>query len=245
MKKILRILFITLAVILLVLILTPILFKSKIESTVKEKVNEHVYATVDWSRFSLSLFRGFPDLSINLHQVSVVGQEPFEGDTLLALKRFEFRVNPFSAFRKDLQVKSILLDHPLINGIVLEDGRANWDITEAVEEELVVEPEEEAGGESSMSVSLEKFVIKSGRVYYNDAAMGADAAMEDFNLELTGDFSMEETTLKLSVDIQGIDARYGGIRYMKGGSFGLDLLAAANMVENRYIVVGHRHRRAG
>ncbi len=81
-----------------------------------------------------------------------------------------------------------------------------------------------------MSVSLEKFAVKSGRVYYNDAAMGAEIAMEIFNLELAGDFAMEETELKLSVDVQGIDARYGGIRYMKEGSFGLDLLAAANMV---------------
>ena len=123
MKKLLRILSITFGIILLLLILIPVLFKSKIEAIVKEKVNESVYATVDWSRFSLSLFRGFPDLSINLHQLTVVGIEDFEGDTLVGLKRFELRVNPFSAIRKDLQVKFILLDNPLINGIVLEDGR--------------------------------------------------------------------------------------------------------------------------
>jgi len=242
MKKVLRILLITIGVILLLLILTPILFKSKIETTVKEKINESIHATVDWSRFSLSLFRGFPDLSINLHQVSVVGVEPFAGDTLVGLKRFEFRVNPFSAIRKDMLVKSVLLDHPLINGIVLEDGAANWDITEAVVEEPEEALEEEPGEGSSMSVSLEKFAIQSGRIYYKDAAMGAEAAMEDFNLELAGDFSMEETELKLSIDVKGIDARYGGIRYMKKGSFGLDLLAAANMVENRYTMLENEIR---
>jgi uncharacterized protein involved in outer membrane biogenesis len=95
---------------------------------VKEQVNKEVQATVDWSRFSLSFFRGFPDLSINLHQVSVVGLEDFEGDTLVGLERFELRVNPFSALRKDLVVKSILLDRPLLNGQVLEDGQVSWDI---------------------------------------------------------------------------------------------------------------------
>ncbi|MCP4310883.1 MAG: AsmA family protein [Bacteroidetes bacterium] len=242
MKKVLRILFITIGVILLLLFLIPVLFKSKIETTVKEKINESVYATVDWSRFSLSLFRGFPDLSINLHLVSVVGLEPFEGDTLVGLKRFEVRVNPFSAIRKDLQVKSVLLDHPLINGIVLEDGTANWDITEVVDEELIEVTEEEVGEGSSMAVSLEKFAIKNGRIFYNDAAMGAEAAMEVFNLELAGDFSMEETKLKLSISVHGIDVRYGGIRYMRGGSFGLDLLAAANMVENRYTMLKNEIR---
>ena len=83
-------------------------------------MNEEVHATVDWSKFSLSFFRGFPDLSINLHQVSVVGVESFEGDTLAGLQRFELRVNPFSAFRKNIEVKSILVESPLINAIVLE-----------------------------------------------------------------------------------------------------------------------------
>jgi uncharacterized protein involved in outer membrane biogenesis len=128
MKKALRILVITLGVIVLLMVLLPVLFKSKIEGMVKEQVNKEVQATVDWSRFSLSFFRGFPDLSINLHQVSVVGLEDFAGDTLVGLERFELRVNPFSALRKDLVVKSILLDRPLLNGQVLEDGQVSWDI---------------------------------------------------------------------------------------------------------------------
>ena len=142
MKKVLRILLITLGVILLLLILIPILFKSKIETMVKEKVNEEVHATVNWSRFNLSFFRGFPDLSINLQQVSVVGLEPFEGDTLVGIERFELRVNPFSALRKSIVVKSILLDRPLVNGVVLEDGSANWDISSVPE---AAEQEEESG----------------------------------------------------------------------------------------------------
>lgn len=235
MKKLLRILAISLGGLLILLILLPILFKSKIESLVKEKINESVYATVDWSRFSLSLFRGFPELSINLHQVSVVGVEAFEGDTLLRLKRFELRANPFSAFRQNIQVRSILLDGPLINGMVLENGKTNWDISKSDPEAI---SEEEAGDEGgSMSLSLEKFTIKDGRVYYKDAVMGAEAAMEDFNLVLSGDFAMDETELELEVDVSGIDARYEGIRYMKNGDFGLKLHAAANMLENRYTIL--------
>lgn len=128
MKKIIRIVLITMGVILLLLITLPILFKSKIEALVKQEINNQVEATVNWDRFGLTFFRGFPDLSVNLHQLSVTGKEVFAGDTLMSLDRFEFRVNPFSAFKKDILVKSILLDRPMINGIVLENGKANWDI---------------------------------------------------------------------------------------------------------------------
>ncbi len=230
MKKLLRIFAILIGSILILLILIPLLFKSKIEVIVKEKINESVYATVDWSRFSLSLFRGFPDLSVNLHQLSVVGLDDFQGDTLLGLKRFELRANPFSAFKNDLQVKSILLVQPLINGLVLEDGRSNWDIArEDTEEEEDVS--EDGGG--SMNVSLENFTIRDGQIYYRDAMMGAEAVMETVNLDLSGDFSASQTDLKLSFGIDGLDAWHGGIPYMKKGRVEVDLIAAADLLENR------------
>jgi len=232
MKKVLRILLITLGVILLLLIALPVLFKSKIEAMVKEKVNEELTATVDWSRFSLSFFRGFPDLSINLHQVSVAGQEPFTGDTLAGLERFELRVNPFSAFRKNIEVKSIILDRPLVNGIVLEDGTANWDIVSGTDSDDL--EKEAGGGSTSMGISLKRFAILDGRVYYLDKAGSLDASLEGFDLELRGNFSMDETEMQLTAGIDRINARMGGIRYLKDGNFEMDVVAAANMVENRY-----------
>ncbi len=257
---------ITVGVILLLLILIPILFRSRIEAAVKKQINANATATVDWTRFSVSLFRGFPDLSVNLHQVSVVGMGEFEGDTLAGLKRFELRVNPFSAIRKEIQVKSVLLDQPVVNGIVLEDGTANWEITkktvtdqveelpEGVEAEKSVReeeavPEKEAGAEEepggALGVSLKRFAIRDGRIYYNDAVMDAEASLEGFSLELKGDFSMEETELELDVDVHRLNAKYGGIRYMRDGSFGLELTAAANLVENTYSMLDNKIRLNG
>ncbi len=237
MKKLLKILAITLGLILLLLIVTPLLFKGKIEAVVKGKVNEEIHATVDWNKFRLSFLRGFPNLSISLHQVSVVGIESFAGDTLVGLQRFELRVNPFSAIRKDLVVKSILLEHPLINGIVLDDGTANWDISDETNEneEEVTEDAAESSG-SSMTVSLKRFAINDGRIYYTDQSSDMDASLEGFNLELRGDLSMEQTELQISAGIERINATMGGIRYLRDAVFHLDLLAAANLVENRYVL---------
>lgn len=222
---------ITLGVIVLLLVLVPVVFKSKIESVVKEKINNQIHATVDWSKFSLSFFRGFPNLSISLHQLSVVGMEPFAGDTLAGLQRFELRVNPFSAIRKNIEVKSILLEKPLINGIVLEDGTANWDIMDAPS----VEPENSSDDSgTSVKLSLKRFAITGGRIYYLDGTTDMDASLEEFNLELRGDLSMDQTDLKLSAGIDRVNVKMGGIRYLRDGVFSLDLLLAANLLENSY-----------
>jgi hypothetical protein len=251
MKKIVRVVSIVLGVLLLLLLVLPFLFKSTISEFVKDQVNETVHATVDWDRIGLTFFRGFPDLSVNLHDVSVVGVEQFEGDTLVALNRFEFRVNPFGALRKRIEVKTILLDRPLINGIVLEDGTANWDIalpaegSSAEEEEKIPEeagdPEakeqEKDTGEkqgSSMGISLKRFAISDGIITYSDAPGGLYASINDLDMEVRGDFALEQTDVELMLSFAGIDAVVGGIRYMKQGTVVLDIVAAADLVNNMY-----------
>ncbi|MEX0987419.1 MAG: AsmA-like C-terminal region-containing protein [Bacteroidales bacterium] len=250
MKKIIRIIGITLGVILLLLAILPFLFKSKIETLVKQEVNKQVHATVNWEKFGLSFFRGFPDLSINLHELSVVGIDTFAGDTLVGLKRFELRVSPFSAFKKEVIVKSILLDRPVINGMVLEDGTANWDIVPVAEpgpevpEEREEKPEEpgekkpevsedtESG--SSMGISLKMFAINNARIRYSDLAGGLSASVADFNLKLKGDFSEAQSDMDLLLTLHGIDATSGLIPYMKNGSVEMDLVASADMVNSIY-----------
>lgn len=260
MKKIIRIIAIILGVILILLLTLPVLFKSKIEALVKEEVNKQVHARVDWSRFSVNFFRGFPDLSINLHEASVVGLDAFDGDTLVGLERFELRVSPFSAIKKNVIVKSILLDRPLVNGIILADGSANWDIapvkeevpkqeTEKVEEKTSGEgtiefEEEEASDEekASMSISLKRFAVIDARIHYDDQAAGTAASVDDLDLEIRGDFAMENTDLTLQLILSGIYAKSGGIAYMKNGSLQIDLEASADMANNRYTLARNEIR---
>ena len=264
MKKVIRIIAITLGILLLLLITLPFLFKSKIEALVKQEVNKQVEANVNWSKFSLTFFRGFPDLSVNLHDFTVIGTPPFEGDTLMTLDRFELRVNPLTALKKQVVVKSILLNRPVINGIVLADGTANWDIVPPSEEVISEErpvaqqsPESQAAAAaegadelaaaddpvtetaddpatSSMGVSLKMFAIRDGQISYDDQSADITAFIDNFNMEVTGDLSMEETDLEIAMVVQGIDASSGGIRYMRNGNLGMDMLAGADMVNSIY-----------
>ncbi len=131
-------------------------------------------------------------------------------------------------------------------------ARANWDIASAPgagdegedqessepekgidhNEKTAVSSDEEKG--SAMSMTLQRFTIREGRVEYRDKSLDMDASMEGLNLELSGDFSEELTELQVGMAINKINAKYGGIRYLKDATFGLDLLAAANLLENSY-----------
>src|SRR5450759_5344376 len=105
---------IVLGIILLILVLlftVPIIFKKQIKTKVEKLINESVNATINFENYKLGFFRDFPNLSFALKNVSVVGVDKFNNDTLAAFKSFDLVLNLSSLFKKSgYEVKSILID---------------------------------------------------------------------------------------------------------------------------------------
>ena len=140
MKKIVkwfvRVMLILISLIIVAMIVVPMFFKDEMLAKVKEEINNTVNAKVEFTDFKLSLFRTFPDFNLGLHELSVKGIDQFEGDTLMYFESFNVQVNLMSVIKKNVVVKGIVLNQPFINGIILEDSSANWDITKPVTEDL-------------------------------------------------------------------------------------------------------------
>src|SRR5690349_266191 len=69
--RILGVLGTVVGVLIIALILVPILFRDRIVARVKAAVNGAVAARVDWRDAGLSLFVGFPNLTLRLDDVTV------------------------------------------------------------------------------------------------------------------------------------------------------------------------------
>src|SRR5690554_7986245 len=114
MKRFLKIFLGVIVGLFLLLLILPFAFKGKIETMVKELINEELEATVAWDGFSVSLIRNFPNLGVGMEGLSVVNAAPFEGDTLLFVGEFAASVDVMSALRGEaIDVKSVLIDRPL------------------------------------------------------------------------------------------------------------------------------------
>jgi uncharacterized protein involved in outer membrane biogenesis len=83
-NKILKIVGGVVLVIVLLLIATPFFLKGKIADIIKNKVNNSINASFDFSDADLSLFRSFPNASVTLDNITLINKAPFEGDTLFA-----------------------------------------------------------------------------------------------------------------------------------------------------------------
>ncbi|MEM9053382.1 MAG: AsmA family protein, partial [Bacteroidota bacterium] len=129
MKKALKWIAIVVVVIFLLLLILPFAFKGKIVDLIKEQANENLRAKVEFSDVSLSLIKNFPNLAVGIDELSVVGIENFEGDTLASIGNIGLVMDVMSVISGDeIVVKRINLDQPSIMVKVLEDGSANYDI---------------------------------------------------------------------------------------------------------------------
>ena len=245
MKKLFKITLITVGALLLLLILLPILFKGRIEEVVKQRINQEVEARVEWSGFSTSLFRGFPNLSATLHQLTVTGKNASDRDTIAALERFEMRMNPFGMFSRQIEVQSVLLYRPVIHAEIYENGEANWDIlpgdqsTEEQNRDSSEGSDENSGLEESSNpirLSLKKLVITGGEIRYLDRMNGSDYRVDELNLQMKGDLTGDQTRASLAMNLSGLDLSQNGIRYMKDGNMAMELEADADMGEKRIII---------
>lgn len=228
MKKFFIILLSIISLILLLLVVTPFLFKNKILETVKTEINKNVNAKVDFDDLSLSLLRDFPQLRISLEHLSVVGIEPFQGDTLVEFQSFSAGVDVLSFLLDDkISVKKVVLTQPNIYARVLKDGKANWDIAKESGEKKE-EPTTQTA-EKNISVGLEKFIIEKATIYYQDETLDLLAGVKNLNYELSGDFSSEFTSLTNKLEIEMLSVLMEGIKYLNKSKLKFDAAIDADL----------------
>ena len=211
MKKALKIIGITLAVIFLLLLILPFAFKGKIIELVKKEANKNLKAQVEFSDVSLSLIRSFPNLSVSIDDLSVIGIEPFEGDTLAYMDALKLTLDIMSVIKGDeIQIKKILLNKPYINVLVLKDGAANYDI--AIDSQEEDSTTVESG--SSVNLKIDEYEIKDGLLIYNDATLPMLLSMQGLNHKGKGNFAEEIFTLYTNTNIDKTTVDYDGIHYV-------------------------------
>jgi hypothetical protein len=198
--------------ILILLFTIPILFKEKIKTKVEKVINESVNARVGFDSYKLSFFRNFPNLAFGLNGVSVVGIDKFQGDTLAGFKSFDLVFNLSSLFKNSgYEVKSVIIDHAVINAIVLKDGTTNWDIMKDTTEAAAEVTDTTT---STLKVQLKQFDITNSAITYTDASSNMSAAMKNLNFTLEGDMTLSETDLQMTLNIGEFNFIMDDVRYL-------------------------------
>ncbi|MCL1934021.1 MAG: AsmA family protein [Candidatus Azobacteroides sp.] len=230
MKKFLKIAGIILLVVLLALIILPFLFKGKIVEFVKNEINQTMNARVDFDRVGLNFFRSFPDASVSLDNLRVIGIDEFESDTLFYAEKISGTINLKSLFgNSGYEIKKISADRACVHAHVLESGKANWDIMK--EDTTEMQKGEET---SAFKLLLKEVSVRNSDVYFDNDSSHINMGLQNVNLVLSGDMTADETQLKTNFTVDTLRFLMDKIPYLSKAKANGDAVVIADLKNMKF-----------
>ena len=210
LKKIIKITGIVFLVLLILAIVLPFAFKGKIMAKVQEEANKQLNANFRFEDIDISLIRNFPNLSVELTNLSIVNKAPFNGDTLIVARSIGFSAGLFDLFADEMSVRGVRINDAIIHISVLKDGTASYDIMKSTGEAAGTESTEP----SSFKLKLKYYEITNTQISYDDKSLGFKTTLFNLNHTGSGDFTADNTKLETETTIERFDLWYDGIHYL-------------------------------
>jgi len=214
------------------MIIVPIIFKPQLVKLIKEEANKNINATVDFESIHLNLFENFPNLSLNINNLTLINKPPFAGDTLAYISSFKSTLDLISLIKdKTVRIVSIAVNEPHIHLTALKDGTVNWNIFK-IPEEQQAEPVTKA--ESNYSLTLQKYEIIDGTILYNDQSSGMQVIADHLDHTGNGDFTQDQFQLATLTKIHDLSAGFGGINYLSNVEMQLKADIDVNVKDKKF-----------
>ena len=221
-----------LASLLVVLLVVPFMFRDRIDALLRREVNGAVNARLAWDGVGVSVLRDFPNVTLRLDRLSVVGLKAFERDTLLSMRQARLVLDLGSVIGhlrggERIVVREIALNEPSVRLRVLPDGTKNWDIAKAP-----AQPGSESG--SAVGVTLRELRITGGRLAMNDEQTHLVASVVGLDETLRGDFSRDRFVLATRTVADSVSVRFAGIPYLSRARIELNAEVDADLPRQRF-----------
>ena len=230
MKKFFKIIGIIFVVLILLLVSIPFLFKNTIKEKIMEKVNESVDAQISFTDFSLSLFKNFPDATVEVGGLKVINNAPFEGDTLAYVGNFSAKVNLKDIlFKKDNEPYKLLgfsIADAVVNIRMNEAGKGNFDIAKSTSET----PEEEP---SNVSLDLNEYSIENLRFTFKDDSSKMSVIVDSLYHKGKGNFANQVLDLETTTSLK-LSFASDGTAFLRNNVVILDAILGIDLNQQKY-----------
>ncbi|NBP05351.1 MAG: AsmA family protein [Bacteroidetes bacterium] len=212
-KKILKYTGITVGIIFLLLLIIPFFLKGPALKAIKKVVNEQVNAQVTFDEdISLGFIRNFPNVSLGINNICIIGKDSFSGDTLAYIPKLSLTLDLKSVMGSGpIELRKIGLKDPRIFLQTLKSGKANWDIVKTDTTQKAVIDTTSKG----FKLSLKSVVIENAVLDYNDRSLDFRTRLSGLNHQSSGDFTQDEFTLKTHTESDALTLEYGGMAWLQ------------------------------
>lgn len=216
----------------LILAVLPLLFKNQIKARLDREISRNLRANVRYGAVSLSLLRHFPNLTLSLQNLSVTGQAPFRGDTLVAARSLGLAFDVLSLVRGEkIKVHSIDLDQPVIGLKILRDGRANYAIYQPDTSRNELDTDT---SKTAFRLQINEWSLDQGRFVYDNRQQPLLIRLDGVTHRGSGDFTQEIFDLVTTTQVRRATVAYDGTDYLTDKTLDADARMEINLPKSQY-----------
>ena len=232
MRKILLGVVVILGVLVAVLALAPVLFKDKLRALADKQIAQRVRAQVQYdpATIDVSLLRSFPEMTVNIRDLRVIGLDSFSRDTLAYLPNLRMGLDVMSVVRGgEIDIKSIELERPSLSLRRLKSGLANWDV-------MISDSAAAAQGQdtSQVHLAIKGWKMTDGRLRYEDLALPFTMQAAGVNHSGSGDFERNVFDMQSRTTAADLDMTYNGVAYVTDKQLDADVTLNMNLDKSLY-----------
>lgn len=232
MKKVFKIIGITLLIIFLLLLAIPFAFQSQIERIVQRYADENINAKVEFSSINLSFIRSFPNAQVNINDLVITNFKPFENETLATSKSIALTLPIKEIFKtkddKPLTVTNIYIDETLVTLKTNAVGEVNYDILKESDNKP-----SESENSKSFAFDVQDYAIRNSALTYIDDTSNTLLYLTNFNHSGKGIFSGDLSELDTETETL-ISLNIDSTNYLDNNALKLDALIDLDLENKTY-----------
>jgi hypothetical protein len=207
------------------LILSAIIIAGFFQQAVGKKliseINKNLKTELRVGSFDLSLLRSFPNATVRLQDVVVLGAF---GEGLVEAKEMSFHFHLLSLFGSQVKVHSLSIKNGALNIHIDRKGKQNYDIFKPTKDK--------EGGE--FSIALKKATLEKIELAYRDELLRQEMLIQVESADFSGEFSDKQFALTSKAKLASNFIDLDNLRYFAGKKWSYDARLFVDLLRGKY-----------
>lgn len=225
-KRVLRIVSISIAAAIALLYSLSFLLEDKIEKWFLKRLNESLTARVEIGEISFSLLRNFPYAGIRLSNVKAHNAKDFpESGILLQAEYLDFTFNMWSLVSGDYSIRKAKVNNAKLQMLRNEEGQENYTIFKNTDS---------TKADGNFNFNLKAVEVKNTEFYFHDEGVKFILATRIESCNFTGAFTSVIYDLTADGNVFVYDLQTDGQSWVKEKNLKIDLKSTVNSQNDSY-----------
>ncbi|MGY3088518.1 hypothetical protein ACVWYF_001551 [Hymenobacter sp. UYAg731] len=232
MRKILLGLLALVIVLVVAAVAAPFLFKDKLRALADKQIAQRVRAKVLYNPadIDVSVFHSFPDLTLDIKNLRIIGLDSFSRDTLAYLPSLRVGLDVMTVIKgQEIKINNVELDRPNLSLRRLKSGLANWDV-------VISDSAAAAKGQdtSQVSLAIKGWKLTDGHLRYEDLTLPFRMEARGVNHTGSGDFASNVFDMKSQTTATDLDMTYNNVAYVTDKKLDADVTLNMDLNKSLY-----------